>query len=374
MVFAAIPNLGSTLTEATGIFEERVQQSAALKEWWNQKNSQQLRAIVDQVRTFSDYLGDEVVLGIPAGAKEPILIAEARRPGLKDYLETQFASMRRSGQSVVPQLIENPQSSSLGQFRVAVMVQGNVIAVGGTDRALARVAAAADGNGQGGFPATPFGQEILQRYRSGAGWIFAVNMEQIVAGNVPQLQNVANHKNIGGLDNVRYLTIERKQNLGRTENSAALSFTGARHGLASWLAAPGPMGTLDFVSPEASFAGSFVIKNPGTLLQEVIGLAGSNAGPGAVLSEFQKQTGVNVVNDIAANLGGEMTVAVDGPLLPTPSWKIAIEVNDPTAIETAIEQAVTASGRDYPDAGLKLAHQQESEAHVLFADFLQSRL
>ena len=85
---------------------------------------------------------------------------------------------------------------------------------------------------------------------------------------------MANPAKIAGLDNVRYLMIERKQNLGRTENSAALSFEGERRGMASWLAAPGPMGTLDFVSPEARFAGSFVLKNPGTLLQEVIGARG----------------------------------------------------------------------------------------------------
>ena len=360
MVFAAIPNLGSTLTEATNIFEERVQQSAALRAWWNQKNSLQLRSIVDQVRTFSDYLGDEVVLAIPADAQEPMLIAEARRPGLKAFLETQFATMKASGQSGMPQLIENPQATSLGQSRISVMVHGNIIAVGGAERTLARVAALADAGGKGGFLATPFWQNIAERYQSGAGWIFAVDMEQIVARHVNQLENVTNASNIAGLDNVRYLMIERKQNLGRTENSAALSFTGDRHGMASWLAAPGPMGTLDFVTPEASFAGSFVIKNPGTLLQEVIGMAGSQTGLGSVLSAFQQQTGVNIVNDIAANLGGELTVAVDGPLLPTPSWKIAIEVNNPVAIETAIEQAVTAAQREHPETGVQLSHDQVS--------------
>jgi hypothetical protein len=360
MVFAAIPNLGSTLSEASNIFEERVQQSAVLREWWNEKNSVQLRAIVDQVKTFSDYLGDEVVLAIPADAKEPLLIAEARRPGLQAFLEQQFSSMKAAGESHVPALIQNPQMTSLGQSRVAVMVHGNVIAVGSEGPVLARVAALADSGGKGGFLATPFWQGISQRYQSGAGWIFAADMEQILARHVPQMQNVTNPANISGLDNVRYLTIERKQNLGRTENSAALSFAGERRGLASWLAAPGPMGTLDFVSPDASFAGSFVLKNPGTLLQEIIALAGSKTGPAAVLSEFQKETGVNIVNDIAANLGGEMTVAVDGPLLPTPSWKVAIEVNNPAAIEGAIGQAVTAAQRDYPDAGLQLANSQVS--------------
>ena len=85
------------------------------------------------------------------------------------------------------------------------------------------------------------------------------------------------------------------------------------------------MGTLDFVSPDASFAASFVVKNPGTLLQEVIGLA-DRMPFGTRIAAADRR---GHVNDIAATLGGEMTVAVDGPLLPTPSWKVAIEVNNP---------------------------------------------
>jgi hypothetical protein len=356
MVFGAIPNLGATLTEATNIFEDRAQQSETLREWWNDKNSQQLRTIVDQVKTFSDYLGDEVVLAIPADEPEPLLVAEVRRPGLQAFLETQFATMKAAGQGNVPMLIENPGTLQQGRGPI-VMVHGSVVAIGARAATLARISSAADAGGQGQFLSTPFWQRISQGYQAGAGWIFAVDMEQILAKHVASSQIMTKSAAVG-LDNVRYLMIERRQNLGRTENSATLSFTGARHGLASWLAAPGPMGTLDFVSPEASFAGSFVIKNPGTLLGELISLAGSQSGPGAVLTEFQQQTGVNLVNDIAANLGGEMTIAVDGPLLPTPSFKVAIEVENPAVLEASIAQAVSAAQHDYPQAGLQLAQAQ----------------
>jgi len=310
MVFAAIPNLGPTLKEATGIFEDRVAQNAALREWWNQKHSRQLRTMVDQVRAFSDYLGNEIVLAMPAGSPGPVLVAEERRPGLKAFLEKELAPAN------VPQA-------------PTVMVHGNVVAVGFQPAMLHQIADTADAGGAGPFLKTPFWNAISRSYKSGAEWIFAADMEQILARHVTSSGAMA------GLDNVGYLMIERKPNLGRTENSATLSFAGERHGMASWLAAPGPMGTLDFVSPQASFAGSFVIKNPATLLTEVMALAGP---------QFRQQAGVQFLNGIAANVGGEVTIAVDGPLLPAPSWKIAIEVEDPGAIEAAVEQAASAAG------------------------------
>lgn len=350
MVFASIPNLGPTLTEATSIFEERVQQSTVLREWWNEKETQQLKSIVDQVRTFSDYLGDEIVLAVPAGPNStPLVIAEARRPELRQFLEKQFAQVKGSG---APMLVDNPRSAGGTSNGPLVMVHHNVVALAMRPDFLTSIASLADTGADGGFLSTPFGKRIAQSYQSGAGWLFAVDMEQIAGGFVSS----SSAMNTAGLDNVKYLMIERKENLGRTANSASLSFAGARRGLASWLAAPGPMGTLDFISPEATFASSFVIKNPGTLLAEVIGMVGSNS----LVSELQQQTGVNLLTDIAQNLGGEITVAVDGPLLPTPSWKIAIEVDNPARIEWAIEQAVATAARDYPDAALKVTTAQSN--------------
>ncbi len=148
-------------------------------------------------------------------------------------------------------------------------------------------------------------------------------MEQILKSHVPK--SSVNDSVNAGLDNVRYLVIERKDNLGRTQTGASLDFAGTRHGLASWLAAPGPMGTLDFVSPDASFAGSVLIRNPGSFCEQLLPAAGASERA--------------LVEAVTASVGGEMTIAVDGPLLPTPSWKVAIEVNDPARLQAAIEQA-----------------------------------
>ncbi len=363
VIFASIPNLAPVLAEANNIFEERVAQSPVLKQWWNEKETQQLRASVGQIKTFGDYLGDEIVLAVPSvngQIQEPLVIAEMRRSGLKEFLEQQFGQLT-AVTGGAPQLIQDPRNRAplAGNHGPVVMVHGNVVAIGGAVTTLAGVERAVD-NGGAGFLSTPLWARVSQSYQSGTGWIFAADMEQIVGSHVlPHNVTAPNTTaaattSVTGFDNVRFLVVERKENLGRTENSASLSFSGERHGLMSWLAAPGPMGTLDFVSPEASFATSFVIKNPGMLLGELLSLGGAKAGPAAVIDEFQNQTGINLLNDVAANLGGEMTVAFDGPLLPTPSWKVIFEVDNPARLQWAFEQAVKTAQHDAPDTGVQL--------------------
>jgi hypothetical protein len=297
-VFVSMPNLASTLDEANSIFEERAKQSPVLSQWWNADGATSVRKIVEQVRAVSDYLGDEIVLAVPAsGGKlgQPVMVAEERKAGLKEFLGT----------------TGYPRPDGRG---FEVTEQGGLVVMGG------RITS--------GFEGTELGKRVAQSYASGAGWLFAADMEQILPAHVG--------------DSIRYLVVERKQNLGRTENSATVSFSGARSGIASWIAAPAPMGTLDFISPDATFAASFVVNNPAALVSQLstMGFAGLDA-----------------TSDIAATLGGEMTIAVDGPLLPSPSWKVAVEVNNPARLEWSIEQVVKAAQQAQPDAQVKLTNE-----------------
>lgn len=295
-VFVSMPNLASTLAEANSIFEERAKQSPVLEKWWNAEGAQSVRKIVEQVRTVSDYLGDEIVLAVPAsGGKlgQPVMVAEERKAGLKEFLGT----------------TGYPRPDGRG---FEVTEQGGLVVMGG------RITS--------GFEGTELGKRVAQSYASGAGWLFAADMEQILPASVR--------------DSIRYLVVERKQNLGRTETSATATFR--ERSMASWIAAPAPMGTLDFISPDATFAASFVVNNPAALVSQLstMGFAGLDA-----------------TSDIAATLGGEMTIAVDGPLLPSPSWKVAVEVNNPARLEWSIEQVVKAAQQAQPDAQVKLTNE-----------------
>ena len=294
VVVAAMPNLGPVLGEATRIFEDKARESATMAEWWNASGSMKLREAVDSARAISDYLGDEIVVAIPrAGA--PVLLAETRRDGIA-------AELSRRG------------------FPGPVSVEGPIVAVG-----------AASVPPLGNFTSTAFGSQILERYRSGVGIIFSANLEQI--GTVPVTSSVA------GFDNMRFLIAEQKGTLAAPIHSASLLFNGTRHGVASWLAEPGPIGSLEFVSKDATFAASFVTRDPRQLLDEVLTMTGG------ATENFDR----TLLNDVANSLGGEATIAMDGAILPTPAWKVAIELDDAVRLQTAIERAIPTVNKEQAD-------------------------
>jgi hypothetical protein len=137
---------------------------------------------------------------------------------------------------------------------------------------------------------------------------------------------------------------------------AAVSFDGTRQGVASWLAAPSPAGSLDFVSPEASFAASMVMKSPRVMMQELIGLAGgADADFNKQLDDFEAHAGVNLLDDVAAPLGSDVTFAIDGALVPIPAWKLIIEVNDPTHLQQTLTQFVKSFNQQAPATAGKLS-------------------
>jgi FecR-like protein len=322
VVVTSIPNLSQTLAQATQIFDDRAAQSASFAAWWSGDHGQAIRQALDHARAISGYLGDEILLAAPLNGP-PIVLAQVRQAGLDAYL-TQIG-------------ITGPRA-----------FDGNLVVLG---------AAAVPPSGQ--FPASPLGAQMLASYQNGAGILLAANMEQIVANNVPTavVSNPAapNPAAIVGFDNLRFVVAESKTGAASPLNTASFTFSSARHGLASWLATPGPMGSLDFVSPQASFATAFVTRDPRELLSELLAAAGPQAS--TALSAIQQHVGFSPLDDVAGSLGGEATIAVDGPLLPIPSWKVAVEVDNPTRLEWAIEQMVASIQRDAPQNGVALTNE-----------------
>ncbi len=341
VVYAAIPNLTNTLSEATRLFQDRLQQSPALRDWWKQQqkgNGTKLEDVLNQVKTFSSYLGDEVVIAVgKEGATygAPVILAQVKQGGLETFLQTQAAL----------QTVAKPWGAvPVPGRKLMVYVNDGLLIASPNLAELQRAALRAKQGGDGSFAETPFYQQIARSYQQGAEWLFCANMEQIVAQNV---QAGNGHELPPGISDVRYLTMEHREVGGKSESHADLMFASERQGVASWLAAPASMGSLEFVSPDASMVTSAVIKNPRSIMEEVFKMIGSGDADFAQhLAEFETKSGVNVLNDIAAPLGGEVTMAFDGPMIPTPRWKLIFEVYDPATLQATIGKLVDSFNRE----------------------------
>lgn len=328
-IFAAIPNMGVTLAEAKRVFDERLRASETLREWWNDKRNdglrQELDLLIDKARELSTYIGEEIVVAIGgAGGDSPLILAEAR-DGAAGFLERQLAEVK-------------------GRRPFEYAVQNGILLVAPGAARLARGKMLVAG---GGAPPTPFRSRVAEAYRNGAGWLICANMEQIFPESVQKKGSRGPTAGDLGLDSVQYLVLERRDVAGQTENRAALTFQGERKGIASWLAAPGPMGALDFVSPDAGFAASAVVKSPRAMVEELFGMLRRSSSHFDIdLAQVEHRTGIRVVDDLAAPLGSEFALALDGPLLPTPSWKAAVEVNSPQRLQATIVKLVELANRE----------------------------
>ncbi|MEJ7699539.1 MAG: hypothetical protein WKF71_07835 [Pyrinomonadaceae bacterium] len=182
--------------------------------------------------------------------------------------------------------------------------------------------------------------------RDGAGLVVAADLEKIIAQTVSKDNKPGADRRLEGFRqlgvmNLRHFVVEQKEVNGKTLSRAALTFSEPNRGIASWLAAPGSMGALDFISANANVATAFVVKKPELLVDDLLGfLETVEPDMRRRMQDIEKQQGFDIRNDFAAPLGGEFAFAIDGPILPTPSWKVVLEVYDQAKLQGTFERAV----------------------------------
>jgi ferric-dicitrate binding protein FerR (iron transport regulator) len=354
VAFASLPNYGESLAQAHRLFEERLQESQVLREWWQKVDparhgGPRLADVIDRIRSFSDFLGDEVIFAAVdeghLGHVVPILAAEVRRPGLREFLEEKLQSAERQEGRPEVRIVGDARRAGAGKPALFVLLRPGLIAVATDEKALRALDARREGAGAG-LDRTPFGQRILEAYPNGVGLLFAADLERMTTalaepdGDSDRQQQQALHRS--GLDGMRYLILERKVVADESQTQAVLAFGGSRRGIASWLAAPGPMGALDFVSPHAQGAAAFLFKGPALVFDDVVDLISTNDTRARdELARLESKLDLNLREDLAATLGGEFALALDGPLLPTPAWKLVVEVYDPARLQASLELLVT---------------------------------
>ncbi|MGH9943615.1 MAG: FecR domain-containing protein [Pyrinomonadaceae bacterium] len=384
VLYAALPNLAQTLSESHRIMRERISQNPALSEWWKEsrhgggpKQGPEMDRVIEQVREFGEYLGEEIVVSASLNERgEPdnfLVLGDLKNaadfPAYLEKLKARIAAEAKNGPAM--QIVADPSQAADGTAKdnLFVWVRGDFFAAAPQLEALRRLQATLDAPGTNGFAGTPFHGRISEIYREGAGLVVAADLEKIMARVMQDetqkkngQQSVEAYRQLG-LTNLRHFVVEQKDAAqGKTLSRAALTFSESRRGIASWLAEPGPMGALNYVSPDAHVAAAFVVKEPSLLVDDLLGVL-ETAAPEARrnLRELETKYGFDVRRDLAAPLGGEFAFAIDGPLVPTPAWKMIVEVYDQNRLQQTFEHVVEELNRQAQKAGFKGLAWQRAE-------------
>src|SRR6267143_5146158 len=229
-------------------------------------------------------------------------------------LQQQLANTLTSGQGTGNLRVVDAQSlSSLsGDERGMIMlVRPKTLVVGGDAASVRQMSAQLDA-GAMLFAGTDFGQRIANIYSRGTETLVAANLGQIVE-SVHAKQEESQALRNSGFNDIKYLIATRGESASQGDNRITLEFNGQRHGMASWLASPAPMGSLDYVSSNAGAAVSFVAKQPALMLDDIFSTIGaSDSSFNHNLAEANAELGLVLRNDLASALGGEVTLALDG--------------------------------------------------------------
>jgi ferric-dicitrate binding protein FerR (iron transport regulator) len=378
VLYAALPNLATTLGESHRIMQERIAQNPALSEWMREQESSPahgpgLNQTMARVREFGQYLGDEIVVTAGTNAQgNPdafLVLGELKNAeGFRPFLEKQigdFKSVDKGAPKV--NIIDDPSAiaatapaaaaattdgdkkatrANNNNNELFVWIRDDFFAASPKLEQLKSLQATINAPGTNRFAGTPFYTRISEVYREGAGLIVAADLERIIGQATSDVAKVGGQQRLDlyrqtGLLNLKHFVIEQKEVKAKTQSRAVVTFNEPRRGIASWLAAPGPMGALKFISPDANVATAFVVKEPTLLVDDLLGFM-ETASPDLRkrLRELETQNGLDLKRDFAAPLGGEFAFAIDGPVLPTPSWKMIMEVYDQQHLQQTFESVV----------------------------------
>jgi hypothetical protein len=323
-IYVSIPNLEQYLTDAESVLSQRLTSDPELGPLWNSHISTTLESL----RTASDYLGDEIDI-VDDGQHPPVLVAQQKRTGFDAFLRSKGLQFT----------VESHDNLLLfGPDRTAV------------DTAVTQL--------DSGFAKQPLYARIAQSYKEGAGLLVWIELGQ----------------QQGPLEGARYFSAESKQAGDNIVGSATLGFDGPRTGLAAQLAPPSSMGSLDYISPDALAMLGFVLKDPGGVVDATLAITqGSAKAAQQTLDDERQEKGFNVRDDLAASLGGEFSIALDGSLMPVPSWKLVSEVYDPERFRAALQHFADAHNQELSKTGKKpIVTGQETVDGRVYYSFAQS--
>lgn len=341
VVYGAVPNVSGRLRDVYELFLERVEENDVLRQWYTENfqgdEGITLGELVEQLTKFGDYLGEEVVFALvqlAEGSTAPVVLARTTDEELFWMIANEEAARINSladGESGI--FIVDDVASVNATTGLFVLIRDGLAVASPSTELLETIGS----RSPSAFLESRFYQTIAARYAEGVDWLLSLDLGML------RREPTSDGMERLGFSQLHDLVFERKLNPdGIAENRAVLSYEGGQEGgIISWIADPGPIGAMEYVSPEAYLAAAFVVSDPGLMVESLLNrFVADDASALTALEQFEVEHNISIVDDIAAPLGGEVLFAVDGPVLPEPSWKVVLEVYDPQTLQHTIGRFV----------------------------------
>jgi hypothetical protein len=345
MSYGAIPNYGDAAHQTLKVFQQELQESKVLHDWWQHGEvataGPKLEDGLEKFYQLSQYLGEEIVISGAMDGKEPklLMVAEVRKPGLKKFLQQmieEYGGKSKAGMRVLDAQELATEKDVRGADELLLLVRADYV-VGAEDVATLRSFNARLEKGSGGFATTAFGKRVTQAYQGGVTILAAADVHKILEQVPKGTKQEQTTFEQSGFADMKYVVWEHKELSGQAVSEGELSFGAPRHGAASWLAKPAPLGSLEFVSPKAMLAGTMVLTSPPQIfddLKELMSISDPNAF--ASLAQMEQVLKLSLKEDLLSYLGGEITLEVDNVTPPKPEWKAILQVKDAERLQKTL--------------------------------------
>ena len=349
--YAAFPNYGDVTQQALKIFRQELQDSAVLRDWWQQGDmalaGPKIEDSLEELIQFQQYLGEEIVVSGSLEAQDPklLVVAEIRKPGLKKFLQetiTHLGGESKQGVRILDQQELAAVKDEAPAKNLLVLVRPDY-AVAAMDLAtLRKFNSRLERHGRE-FASSPFALRIAKEYSGGVTVLAAADLHKIVDQAPSELRQGPGFQRSGFAD-VKYLIWEHKTVGAQTVSQTELSFNAPRHSSAAWLANSAPLSGFDFVSPKTMIAGTALLANPAQIFEDVKGMyTNPSASPFASLPAFEQMLKLSLKDDLLSTLGGEVTLELDSIGPSKQIWKAILSVRDTSHLQQTLTTLLTAA-------------------------------
>jgi type II secretory pathway pseudopilin PulG len=350
--YVAIPNYGEPAHQALTIFRQELKESSVLRNWWQQgevaKSGPQIEDFIEKFYQVSQYLGDEIVVSGDQGSLKtaPVLFAEVRKPGFKEFLQQMLKELpdkSKTGLRILDpkELAQLKLSAKSSSDDLLVLVRPDFV-IASPDLEVLRSFNNLIEARKGDFSSTPFGQRVAQAYQGGTSIIAAGDLHTILSQLPHGTAENDQMLDRSGFSDVKYLVWNRKSSGSQSISESELSFNQPRRGVASWLAAPTPLGSLDFTSPKSIMVAAIAFKNFAEIFDDMKVLtADSKPNPFAALPSMEQAMHIILRDDVLSQLPGEVAIEVKNIEETQPSWKTIFRVNDPERLQKTLDKLLT---------------------------------